>query len=346
MKIIVVNAMVPFAWGGAEHLAHHLVVNLRRSGHDADLFNIPFQRDPYHDIPVEMARLKALRMPQADQVISLKFPIYLLDADNHTTWLIHQYREVYDLWSSPYCNVPRTADGLKIRDMIIATDNEVLGSRERLFTISNEVSSRLIEYNGIKAPALRLPLNDPELFQGGEYENYILASGRVSVIKRQWLLIEAMRHADPRTRLVVVGPPDNDAERDKLHRLVDDYGLGDRVKLDLRFLSREELAAYVNNCRAVAYLPFQEDSYGYVTMEAFEAGKPVIAASDCGGVLDIVLDGQTGRVTAAEPEELAKAMSFYANNEAVAREHGLAARTFWRSTGINWSDTVARLVGG
>jgi len=345
MKITVVNAMVPFAWGGAEHLAHHLVVNLRRSGHDADLFNIPFHRDPFHNIPVEMARLKALRVPQADHVISLKFPIYLLEADNHTTWLIHQYREVYDLWSSPYCNVPHTTDGEKVRDIVIATDNEVLGSREKLFTISDEVSSRLLEFNAIKAPALRLPINDPEIFTGGEYENYILASGRVSVIKRQWLLIEAMRYTDPHTKLVVVGPPDSESERDKLHTLVADYGLSDRVKLDLRLLSREELARYVNNCRAVAYVPFQEDSYGYVTMEAFEAGKPVIAAEDCGGMLDIVLDGQTGRVAGADPRELASAMSFYANNETIAREHGLAARSFWRSAGINWSDTIARLLG-
>lgn len=345
MKITVANAMAPFVWGGAEHLAHHLVVNLRRRGHDADLFRIPFAWEPFTNIPVEMARLKALRLPKADQVISMKFPIYLLDADNHTTWLIHQYRQAYDLWGTPFSNLPDTPEGNEVRDAIISDDNAVLGSRRRLFTISNEISARLEKHNGIKAPPLLLPLNDPELFQGGEYGGYILASGRVNSMKRQWLLIEAMRHMDQSARLIIAGPPETEDERTKLVKMVEDYDLGDRVKLDLRFLSRDELATYVNNSRAVAYLPYLEDSYGYVTMEAFEAAKPVITTNDAGAVLDIVIDGRTGTVSAPDPRDLAVAMTSYLQDQDLARGQGEAGRKLWRSTGINWSDTISRLLG-
>lgn len=345
MKITVVNAMAPFVWGGAEELAHHLVLNLRRAGHEAELFSIPFAWEPFSDIPVEMARLKALRMPRADRVISMKFPVYLVDADNHTTWLIHQYRQAYDLWDSPYCNIPHTPEGLEIRKFIVDTDNHVLGSRERLFTISDEISSRLLKFNGVQAAALRLPLNDPEMFGGGEYGDYILASGRVNAMKRQWLLVEAARYLDPHSRLIIAGPPESNDEREKLHRMVEDYELGDRVKLDLRFLSRAELAEYVNNSRAVAYLPFKEDSYGYVTMEAFEAGKPVITTSDSGAVLDIVVDDQNGQVSEPNPQALATAMSVYLASTDRAREHGIAGRALWRSAGINWSETITKLLG-
>ncbi len=344
MKITVVNAMAPFVWGGAEELAHHLVVNLRRSGHTADLYGIPFAWEPFNQIPVEMARLKSLRMPHADRVISLKFPIYLLDADNHSTWLIHQYRQAYDLWDSAYCNIPHTPEGLEVRDAIISTDNEALGSRKRLFTISNEISSRLLTHNGIVAPALRLPLNDPEIFSGGEYGDYILAPGRVGLMKRQSLLVEAMRYMNSDARLIIVGPPEK-GEGDKLHKLIEEHNLGDQVKLDLRFMSREELATYVNNSRAVAYLPYLEDSYGYVTMEAFEAGKPVIATTDSGAVLEIVLNDQTGQVVDPDPRELAKAMSVYLEDQNLAREQGLAGRALWRGTGINWNETISTLLG-
>jgi glycosyltransferase involved in cell wall biosynthesis len=345
MKITVVNALAPFQWGGAEELAHHLVLNLRRSGHDAELFAIPFAWEPFENIPAEMARLKALRLPRADRVISMKFPIYLLDAEYHRTWLFHQYRQAYVLWGTPFTNLPNTPEGLEVREIIVSTDNEALRSRKQLFTISNEISARLLHHNGIEAPALRLPLNDPEIFTGGDYGDYILASGRVNSMKRQWLLVEAMRYMGPKARLVIAGPPETEDERDKLHKLVEQHDLGDRVKLDLRFLDRAELAAYVNNSRAVAYLPYLEDSYGYVTMEAFEAGKPVITTNDAGAVLDIVRNDHTGQVVEPDPRELAKAMSLYLDDKAIAREQGQAGRTFWRSTGINWSDTITRLLG-
>ena len=346
MKITVLNAMAPFVWGGAEELAHHLVRNLRQLGHDAELFRIPFAWEPYDKIPVEIGRLKSLRLPDADRVISMKFPIYLADADRHSTWLIHQYRQAYDLWDSPYGNIPHTPEGDAVRDLIVASDNEALRSRDRLFTISSEISTRLLTYNGIEAPPLRAPLNDPELFKGGAYDRYILAPGRINASKRQTLLVEAMRYLGKDAKLIVAGPPETDADREGLVRLVEEHGLKDRVKLDLRFLSRSELADYVNNCRAVAYLPFQEDSYGYVTMEAFEAGKPVITANDAGELLDIVLDQETGRVIAPEPRDLAAAMESYLCSETLARDQGAAGRALWRAQNINWPENISRLLGG
>jgi len=345
MKIKIVNAMAPFVWGGAEELAFHLADNLRRHGHEADVLRIPFAWEPFDNIPVEMARLKALRIDDADRVISLKFPIYLLDAERHTTWLIHQYRQAYDLWDSPFCNIPHTSQGMAIRDLIVANDDEVLGSRERLFTISDEISSRLRKSNGIEAPSIRLPLNNPEMFCGGEYGNYILAPGRINASKRQWLLIMAMIYMNSSARLVIAGPPDRDEDAENLRQLVEEYDLADRVTLDLRFLSRKELAAYVNGCRAVAYLPFQEDSNGYVTMEALEAGKPVVTTHDSGELLEIVADGENGRVLNPEPEELAAAMASYLDNIDQAREHGLAGQFLWRSKGINWDENISRLLG-
>ena len=82
------------------------------------------------------------------------------------------------------------------------------------------------------------------------------------------------------------------------------------MTLDLRFLPRQDLATLVNGASAVAYLPFDEDSLGYCTMEAFQAAKPVLTVTDSGGVLDIVRDRDTGlRHGAGSPEPLASAMA-------------------------------------
>jgi glycosyltransferase involved in cell wall biosynthesis len=345
VKITVVNAMAPFIWGGAEELALHLVLNLRAAGHDTELLRLPFNWDPYERVPVEIARMRALKLSGADRVVSLKFPTYLIEADNHRTWLIHQFRQAYDLWGTTYGNLPDTVEGRRVRDLVHAADDAALRNREGLFTTSDIVTDRLHRFNGIKAPTLPFPLNDPELFHGGDYDTYILASGRVNSVKRQWLLLEAMHHLGPNDRLIVAGPPETPGEADRLRKMVEESGLTDRVKLDLRFLDRHEVAKYVNNCRAVAYVPFDEDAYGYVTMEAFEAGKPVITCVDSGAVTQLVAHDRTGMVVEPDAEAVAGAMRQYLADEELARNHGAAARDSWRSRRITWSDTIHRLLG-
>src|SRR5207253_1751309 len=60
-------------------------------------------------------------------------------------------------------------------------------------------------------------------------------------------------------------------------------------------------------CRAAYYAPLNED-YGYVTVEAFLSGKPVVTTTDAGGVLEFVTAGETGLVAAPEPEAIAEAI--------------------------------------
>jgi glycosyltransferase involved in cell wall biosynthesis len=100
----------------------------------------------------------------------------------------------------------------------------------------------------------------------------------------------------------------------------------------------------VNGATAVAYLPFDEDSVGYVTMEAFHAGKPVLSTSDAGGVLEIVRDEETGVVCEPTPEALAAAMSALVAEPGRAARLGRAARALLDARGITWPATVEKLL--
>ena len=100
----------------------------------------------------------------------------------------------------------------------------------------------------------------------------------------------------------------------------------------------------MNGATAVAYLPFDEDSVGYVTMEAFQAGKPVLSTSDAGGVLEIVRDGETGVVCEPTPEALGAAMSALAAEPARAARLGRDARALLDARGITWPATIEKLL--
>lgn len=343
MKILIVTNMVPFVHGGAEELAFHLAKNLRLSGHEAEAVKIPFAWEPADKIIEEMLLCRNLRIGNHDRVIALKFPAYLIPSENKVFWLLHQYRQAYDLWDARQSNIPEDERGVRIRDFIINADNIAFKEAKKIFTNSKTTSNRLKHYNNFESDVLPPPLNDPEIFTGGGGDGYIFAGGRVNSAKRQFLLIKALRYAR-KAKLIIAGPPDNDSEAETIRRLVSEEGVKDRVKLDLRFLSRKEIADYVNNSNAVCYLPFDEDSVGYVTMEAFQAGKPVITTADSGGVLEIVKNGQSGWVSEPDPEQLGKAMSDALDDKKKTAGLGRNAKKILDSMGLNWNNTIKRLI--
>ena len=62
--------------------------------------------------------------------------------------------------------------------------------------------------------------------------------------------------------------------------------MGDRVQL-AGAVGDEELLTLYAGALGVVYTPYDED-FGYVTLEAFLARKPVITARDSGGTLEFV----------------------------------------------------------
>ena len=128
---------------------------------------------------------------------------------------------------------------------------------------------------------------------------------------------------------------------DDLRKRVSDYGLQDRISF-AGFVEERALVDLYARCRAVMYPPFDED-YGYVTLEAFSAKKPVITTPDSGGVLEFVADGTTGLVADATPDALAAAIDRLAESPDLCRRLGEAGHR--RIQDISWNDVVERLVG-
>lgn len=344
MKVLVVNNMAPFVWGGAEELAAHLQRNLVIAGHEAEVLRIPFRWEPATRIPSQMLMVRAFELSNADHVIALKFPAYLIRHHRKSLWLLHQYRQAYDLFDAGQTNLPPGPEGDALREMIRNADNESFAESRHIFTNSTVTQRRLKQYNGFDAEVLLPPVNDPEMFPGGEPGGYVFAGGRVNDMKRQYLLLEALAKTDRAVRLIIAGPPDTPADGTRLHQLVEQLGLSDRVKLDLRFLPRDVYATYINQASAVAYLPFDEDSLGYVAMEAATAGKALITTDDSGGILGLVKHGETGWVAQPEAASLASVMHAVVQNAARARTYGQAAKALWESMGVNWPQTVEALL--
>lgn len=343
MKIGVVNNCVPFLSGGAEHLASALTTKLNEYGHQALLVRLPFQWHPAEKILESVLACQMVKIANVDRVIALKFPAYYVPHPNKVLWLLHQFRQVYDLWGTPFQDLPATSSGHKIRESIIAADNALLPLARKIYTNSHVTSERLRRFNGIESEVLFPPLLSSEHFSAESYSDYIFYPSRITNGKRQVLMIEAMRHTKSAVRLVLAGAPEEPLSTAGLRALIARYGLEDRITLHPEFIGERMKTDLMNNALACAYIPVDEDSYGYVTLEAFHARKPVITCTDSGGTHITVRDQATGYIAEPDPQDLADAMdSLYADKARAARM-GTAGFELVTRLEITWDTVVKRL---
>jgi glycosyltransferase involved in cell wall biosynthesis len=140
-----------------------------------------------------------------------------------------------------------------------------------------------------------------------------------------------------RCRIAGEGPA-----RASLEELAAKLGIAERVEF-LGWVGDAALVEQYAGALAVYYAPFDED-YGYVTVEAFLAGRPVMTTADAGGVLEFVRDGVNGTVTAPDaPRQLAAALDRFWEDRALAARLGAAGRE--QVSGIGWDSVIAGLLG-
>jgi glycosyltransferase involved in cell wall biosynthesis len=157
-------------------------------------------------------------------------------------------------------------------------------------------------------------------------------------VKRVDMLVRAMADADSGLRLIVAG---DGTQRRNVVRLAEETGVADRVTF-LGTVEDEQLVDLYAGALVVAYPPFDED-FGYVTLEAFLARKPVITCADSGGPTEFVEDGVNGWLCEPQPAALAAAMNAAASDR--ARTARLGDSGFEIARAITWDGVIEKLVG-
>ena len=111
----------------------------------------------------------------------------------------------------------------------------------------------------------------------------------------------------------------------------------------LGHVTEEEKRRYYAHARGIIFPPLDED-YGYVTLEAMLASKPVITCDDSGGPLEFIRHEKTGLIAKPTPEGLASAMDKLWSDREHAKELGEAGRARYLALNISWSEVVKRLL--
>jgi glycosyltransferase involved in cell wall biosynthesis len=343
-RVLVCEAKVPFVHGGAELHVRGLITELVRRGYRAESASIPFKWYPKEELLAQAAAWRLVDLSESngepiDAVIATKFPTYFVRHPNKITWLFHQYRAIYDLCGTPFSEFDHTERDVRLRDRLIALDNEVLREARRLFANARNTAARLERYNGLTAEPLYHPPPLAGRLRAGPLGDYVLSVGRLEANKRVDLVVRGLARADRSTRLVVVG---EGPLRSQLMETAASEGVADRVTFSGR-VDDERLVDLYAGALAVVFPPFDED-YGYITLEAFLARKPVVTTTDAGGPLEFVEHGVTGLVAEPSPEAIGAAIADLAGARDRARVLGDAG--YDRGRSITWDGVVDRLLGG
>jgi glycosyltransferase involved in cell wall biosynthesis len=343
MRIVLASSFVPFINGGGRFIVEWLEQKLVERGHEIERFYIPFVDRP-EDLFDQILAYRLIDLADScDRLIAFRPPSYVLHHPNKVLWFIHHIRAFYDLWDSPYRLVPDDPGGRAFRNRLIDLDTRAIRQARRVFTNSKVVAGRLARFNGIAATPLYPPIISPERFRNDGYGDEIVAISRVEPHKRQWLLVEAMRYVRSNVKLRICGASSSPLHVETIQRVIAEHGLTDCVILEDRWISEEEKVERLATALAVAYVPDDEDSYGYPSLEAAHARKAVLTASDSGGVLELVSHGHNGIVAPPDPRSLAQAMDQLYRDRVLATRMGAANERRLAELRIDWANVIDAL---
>lgn len=340
-KICVCSVQIPFVRGGAEYFTENLISELQMRAHQVDRIQLPLQSLPLEEVIKGCLAWRLLNVDRIynddiDLVIATKFPSYFIPHPNKVIWLVHQFREIYDLLGTPYSGFQNTAKDNQLRQHLIDLDQLAFSEARKIFTISETVSRRLKEHNGFESEAVYPPVSDARDFFLEGFEDFVLSVSRLEGNKRVHLLIEALQYTPASLKAIIVG--EGFLRRD-YEKLAAKLGVADQI-IFTGGIPRKDLLALYARAGALFYGPIGED-YGYATLEAFYARKPVITCKDSGGILEFV-DGNTGWIADSEPRSIAACITEALSNKQDARSKGEAGNQ--KIQYINWDYVLERLL--
>lgn len=341
-KVCVLHAQVPFVRGGAELLVENLTCELKNRGYEAELVSLPFKWYPNTTLTDSMLAWRLIDLSESngskiDLVIGTKFPTYVVNHENKVLWLMHQFREAYDLADSvDYAGLNTIPNGYAMKNKIIQIDNKLIPECKDVYSISKNVTNRLKKHNGLDSIPLYHPPKHVGKYYCDSYDNYILSVGRLDPKKRVDLLIRSLNFCDKSVNAYIVG---SGPELPYLKKLTHISNLEDRVVF-FDYVDDAKLIDLYAKAFAVYFAPVDED-YGYITLEALLSKKPLITCNDSGGVLEFVQNNVSSYVEKPDEQAIGEKINLLYLNKNRCKEMGHVG--YLGVKDISWDNVIDQL---
>jgi starch synthase len=226
-------------------------------------------------------------------------------------------------------------------DAIIAVSN---GTRADILKAYPDVSPDRIHviYNGIDLNQYQYTSDTSALTKYGvdQTKPYVLFVGRITRQKGVTHLVDAVAHLPPGTQVILcAGAPDTpEIAAEMRDKVTAAKNAGANILWIEAMVTKAEAIQLYSHC-AVFACPSVYEPFGIINLEAMACGAPVVASAT-GGILEVVVEGQTGHLVPFTPDpttsfptdpaqfsrDLAAAIATVLNDPAKAKAMGAAGR--------------------
>jgi starch synthase len=206
-------------------------------------------------------------------------------------------------------------------DRVIAVSNKM---REDILAHFQADPGRVVViHNGIDPQRFRRTEARDHLQRLGVTTPYVLFVGRITDQKGIFHLIEAAKRLPAGVQVVLcASAPDTPEIEERLRRAV-------ATMPNVRWINemvKHEVVVQLYSHAAVFCCPSVYEPFGIINLEAMACETPVVASA-VGGILEVVVDGETGLlVPPANPEALAAALTRLLKDPDTRRRMGQAGR--------------------
>jgi D-inositol-3-phosphate glycosyltransferase len=242
---------------------------------------------------------------------------------------------------------------LRSADRVVASTQAELAQFQWLYKV--DTSHTAVISPGVDtAHFYPIPIDEAKAFVGlPPKENLLLYVGRIEPLKGVDVLLEALAILekndvleDHPVRVAIIGgepeagEEEMTAEMARLKGICRSLGMGEIVT----FLGKQdqESLPYYYSAAEVVVMPSHYESFGMVALEAMACGTPVVA-SETGGLIFLVRDGETGfHVPAGDAEALADRLQTLIQDEVLRARLGRTAAEY--AKGYDWSTITGHIV--
>jgi alpha-maltose-1-phosphate synthase len=203
-------------------------------------------------------------------------------------------------------------------DAIIAVSN---GTKADILKAYPEVDAAKIHviYNGIDLKQYQKTAETDALKKYGveASQPYVLFVGRITRQKGVMHLVDAVKYLPAGMQVVLcAGAPDTPEIATEMREAVEAVRkAGGNIVWIEKMVTKAEAIELYSNCQ-VFCCPSVYEPFGIINLEAMACGAPVVASAT-GGILEVVVDGETGYLVPFEPDPVT---GFPVEAEKFARE--------------------------
>jgi starch synthase len=214
----------------------------------------------------------------------------------HRPWKVEQLGNAYHVSTWLEKTAYQNADG------VVAVSESMKADVHSLYGVPHD-RIRVIP-NGIDVDEYK-PAPDPALLKSygiDPAKPFVLFVGRITRQKGVLHLINAIRHLEPGTQVVLcAGAPDTKEIGEEMTRKVEEARRDSAHPIIWieKMRPRKEIISLYSHA-AVFICPSVYEPFGIINLEAMACGAPVVA-SKVGGIPEIVVEGQTGYLVGFSP---------------------------------------------